>query len=64
MPTYQYVARDHDGQQIQGVIPAKDVLELKEILRYKGLYLIRAVREESHGILHSFLSAFGRRSEK
>jgi len=46
MPSFNYVARDRSGKQTTGVIAAKDITEVREMLRNKELYLT-TVREQA-----------------
>ena len=41
MPTYRYTARTLEGQKETGLLSARDSEDLRTILRYKGLYLIK-----------------------
>ena len=46
MPTYNYVARDRAGTQSNGVIAARDMSEVREVLRNKELF-VTTVREQA-----------------
>src|SRR5258708_37071700 len=42
MPAFAYVARDTNGQKIEGVLDAQDTNALAESLGLQGLMLVRA----------------------
>ena len=60
MPTYRYMARDHDGNPETGITSARDIEELRNILRYKQLYLIKYEEHKNEKGVRGFLNLFGR----
>ena len=46
MPSYSYIARDRTGKQNSGVVSAKDVSEVREVLRGKELF-VTSIQEQA-----------------
>jgi len=60
MPTYRYTARTQEGQKETGLLSARDSEDLRTILRYKGLYLIRFDEHRKEKGIRGFLNLFAR----
>src|SRR5690349_290366 len=62
MPTYSYVARTRDGEQSVGVMTGRDANEVREMLRHKDLFLIKA-QQRSTGKPQTSMFTMFRRSK-
>ena len=60
MPTYRYTARTQEGQKETGLLSAKDSEDLRTILRYKGLFLIKFDEHKREKGLRGILNLFAR----
>ena len=63
MASFKYTARDHGGKAINGVMVAKDLNEVREVLRHKNQYLTTAREQAPPGKLLN-LSSMSRRKVK
>jgi type II secretion system protein F len=61
MPNYVYTARDRNGVQSSGVISARDVQEVREVLRNKELFLTGIQQQASPSHSRAGLSLLGGR---
>lgn len=50
MPTFQYTARDRNGNPVQGVVMSADVDTVREILRERELFLTSAVPQSNAAV--------------
>ena len=62
MPTYRYTARTVEGQKETGLLSARDTEDLRTILRYKGLYLIRSDEHSKEKGVLGFFNLLARRT--
>lgn len=58
MPSFTYTARDRAGNQTTGVIAAKDLSEVREVLRKKELFLTKVQEKAAPGKTASSPSLF------
>ena len=56
MPTYRYTARSQEGTRETGLLSAKDTEELRTVLRYKGLFLIKCEEHKQEKGIRGFFN--------
>jgi len=49
MPSYNYVARDGDGNLTTGTVPARDLIEVRATLRNKDLFVTKITEDAAGG---------------